>query len=32
VKALIREAIDFAISDMDKPTKSVGKTISKIKM
>lgn len=32
VKALIREAIDFAISDMDKPTKSVGKTISKIKV
>jgi hypothetical protein len=31
VKALIREAIDFAIKDMDKPTKSIGKTISKIK-
>jgi len=31
VKALIREAIDFAIKDMDKPTKSVGMTISKIK-
>ncbi len=31
VKALIKEAIDFAIKDMDKPTKSVGKTISKIK-
>ena len=31
VKNLIAEAIDFAISDMDKPTKSVGKTISKIK-
>ena len=31
VKALIQEAIDFAIKDMDKPTKSVGKTISKIK-
>ncbi len=31
VKALIKEAIDFAISDMDKPTKSIGKTISKIK-
>jgi len=31
VKALIREAIDFAIKDMDKPTKSFGKTISKIK-
>jgi hypothetical protein len=31
VKALIKEAVDFAIRDMDKPTKSVGKTISKIK-
>ena len=31
VKALIKEVIDFAIKDMDKPTKSVGKTISKIK-
>jgi hypothetical protein len=31
VKALIRSAIDFAIEDMDKPTKSIGKTISKIK-
>jgi hypothetical protein len=31
VKALIEEAIDFAIKDMDKPTKSIGKTISKIK-
>ena len=31
VKALIREGIDFAIKDMDKPTKSVGKTISQIK-
>jgi hypothetical protein len=31
VKALIKEAIDFAIKDMDKPTKSVGHTISKIK-
>ena len=31
VKALILEAIDFAIKDMDKPTKSIGKTISKIK-
>ena len=31
VKSLIKEAIDFAIKDMDKPTKSVGKTISKIK-
>jgi hypothetical protein len=31
VKALIKEAIGFAIKDMDKPAKSVGKTISKIK-
>jgi len=31
VKTLIREAIDFAIKDMDKPTKSKGQTISKIK-
>lgn len=31
VKALIKEAIDFAIKDMAKPTKSIGKTISKIK-
>ncbi|HRC33023.1 MAG TPA: DUF1801 domain-containing protein [Bacteroidia bacterium] len=31
VKALIIEAIDFAIKDMDKPTKSIGATISKIK-
>lgn len=31
VKALIQEAIDFAIKDMDKPTISMGKTISKIK-
>lgn len=31
VKSLIKEAIDFAIKDMDKPTKSVGATISKIK-
>jgi len=31
VKALIKEAIDFAITDMDKPTKSIGQTISKIK-
>jgi hypothetical protein len=30
VKALIEEAIAFAINDMEKPTKSVGKTISKI--
>lgn len=32
VKALIQEAIDFAIKDMDKPTKITGQTISKIKM
>jgi hypothetical protein len=31
VKALVQAAIDFAIKDMDKPTKSIGKTISKIK-
>ncbi|MBB4807131.1 hypothetical protein HNP38_002435 [Chryseobacterium defluvii] len=31
VKTLIQEAINLAIIDMDKPTKSVGKTISKIK-
>jgi len=31
VKALIQEAIDFAINDMDKPTKSNSKPISKIK-
>lgn len=31
VTALIQEAIDFALEDMDKPTKSKGKTISKIK-
>ena len=31
VKALIQEAIDFAINDMDKPSKSIGKIISKIK-
>jgi hypothetical protein len=30
VTELIKEAIDFAIKDMDKPTKSIGKTISKI--
>lgn len=32
VKALLQKAIDFAIKDMDKPTKSSGKTISKIKL
>lgn len=31
VTALILEAINFAIKDMDKPSKSFGKTISKIK-
>lgn len=31
VKALIKEAIHFAIKDMDKPSKSFGVTISKIK-
>lgn len=31
VKSLINEAIDFAIKDMDNPTKSVARTISKIK-
>lgn len=31
VKALLKEAIAFAIKDMDRPTSSVGKTISKIK-
>ncbi len=31
VISLVREAIDFAINDMDKPSKSMGKTISKIK-
>lgn len=31
VKTLIQESIEFALNDMDKPTKSIGKTISKIK-
>jgi len=31
VKSLIQEAIDFAIKDMDKPTKLIAATISKIK-
>ncbi|MBK6477422.1 MAG: DUF1801 domain-containing protein [Saprospiraceae bacterium] len=31
VRALIKEAIDFALKDMDKPTKLIGMTISKIK-
>lgn len=30
VQELLQRAIDFAIKDMDKPTKSTGKTISKI--
>ncbi|MES2848867.1 MAG: DUF1801 domain-containing protein [Bacteroidota bacterium] len=30
VKDLIKSAVDFAIKDMDKPTKSIGATISKI--
>lgn len=30
IKDLVRSAVDFAIKDMEKPTKSVGKTISKI--
>ncbi|TKC12060.1 DUF1801 domain-containing protein [Pedobacter polaris] len=31
VKALISEAINFVIKDIEKPTKSIGKTITKIK-
>lgn len=31
VKDLIKSAGDFAIKDMDKPTKAIGTTISKIK-
>lgn len=31
VKALLSEAIQFAIKDMDKPTKCIAQTISKIK-
>lgn len=31
VNNLLTEAISFALKDMDKPTKSIGKTISKIK-
>lgn len=31
VQALIKEAAEFAIEDLDKPTKSQGKTLSKIK-
>ena len=30
IKDLVKSAVNFAIRDMDKPTKSVGKTISKI--
>lgn len=29
-KDLVRSAVDFAIRDMEKPTKSIGQTISKI--
>jgi hypothetical protein len=32
VKDLVKAAIDFAIKDMDKPTPSTGRTISKIKL
>lgn len=32
VKELINTAIEFAIKDMDKPTKSIGMSISKIKL
>jgi len=31
VKNLIKSAAEFAINDMDKPSKTIGKTISKIK-
>lgn len=31
VRALVTEAIAFAVKDMEKPTRSAGKTISKIK-
>lgn len=31
VKDLVNASIEFAIKDMDKPTKSIGTTISKIK-
>ncbi len=31
VKALVKAAADFAISDLDAPSKAFGKTISKIK-
>ena len=32
VKDLIKASVDFAIKDMGKPTKSIGMTISKIKV
>lgn len=31
VKELVQSAVDFTIKDMEKPTRSTGKTISKIK-
>lgn len=31
VKDLVKSSVDFAIKDMDKPAKSIGQTISKIK-
>lgn len=31
VEKLIKSAVEFALNDMDKPTKSIGKVISKIK-
>jgi hypothetical protein len=31
VKQLLQSAVEFAIKDMEKPTKSIGQTISKIK-
>jgi hypothetical protein len=31
VKDLVQSAVDFAIKDMEKPTKSIGASISKIK-
>jgi hypothetical protein len=31
VEKLIMSAVEFALNDMDKPTKSIGKVISKIK-
>lgn len=31
VNDLIKSSVDFAIKDMEKPTKSIGQTISKIK-